>query len=138
MTSGILHEQKRALNKFLNGLSDKYLPEHLVIDFSTTVHFMDRLLVDRTNVLDNRWVSSVFTKVFRHRLCEFLYLLEVTPDRGRLNIQLDGRSIGLIPEKDEHGLVIKLATCFKGVALNPNMEYSILSLDKEETTNGDS
>jgi hypothetical protein len=91
---------------------------------------MERLLVDRTDRLDTLWVSTVFTKLYRHRLCEFLYLLETTSHKGRINIQLGNRSIALVKEQTEEGrLIIKVTTCFSGVALNPTIEYSILSLD---------
>jgi hypothetical protein len=119
------------LNHFLNGLGLKYLPAELRPTFSTTTHFIERLLVDRADNLNTLWVSTVFTRLYRDRLCEFLYLLETAPDRGRINIQLSGRSIALIKEDHEYGMTIKLVTCFTGVALNPTLIYSILSLDTE-------
>jgi len=127
-----MYKHKKELNIFLNGLSDKYIPDHLAFTFTTTTHFINRLLVDRSDNLDKLWVSKVFSRIFHDRLCEFLYLLEITPEKGRINLQFEGKSIALVYDyRLTEGDVVILTTCFTGVALNPTLEYSILSLDQE-------
>lgn len=125
-----LLKHRKELNIFLNGLGDKYLPGTLRPTFSTTTHFMERLIQHRSDKLSKLWVSTLFTKLFRNRLCEFLYLVEITPHKGRINIQFEGRTVALVKEIDER-VSIRVITCFSGVALNPTLEYNVLSLDGE-------
>lgn len=126
-----IHKSKIKLGEFLGRLTTKYLPEHLQPLSYVTTHFMERLLLDRSSELDNVWVSEVFTKVFRDHACEFLFLLESAPIRGRINLQYQGRSIGLVKgyRIEFEKSVFSLTTCFMGVALNPTLEYYVLSLD---------
>lgn len=131
-----LINSKKQLDDFLNGMSKKYLPTEIRPVFRTTEHFIERLLVDRADNLDPKWVSVVFSKLYHLKLCEFLYLLETTEHFGRINLQYQGRSIAMVKVKYEgyESVLIKLSTCYTGVALHPEKDYSILSLDEQ---NGD-
>ncbi len=126
------NKSRQKLQNFLIGLSDKYLPEDLRPDFMVTDHFMQRLMIDRTDNLNDLWISTVLSKVFRDRLCEFVYLLEIAPNKARINLQFEGRSVGLVKENRiiAGTTSIVLTTCFTGLALNPTMEYYVLSLDE--------
>ena len=126
MIFGLIQHRKE-LDTFLNGLGDKYLPSEIRPRFSTTTHFMERLINDRCDNLNKLWVSKAFTILFRKRLCEFLYLYTITPHKGRINLHYDGKSIALVREDN----CIRVITCFKGVALNPTVEYNVLSLGEE-------
>jgi hypothetical protein len=75
----------------------------------------------------------VFSKLYHHRLCEFLYLVESAPHTARINLQYQGKSIAMVKVQYEgyDNALIKLSTCYKGVALHPEKDYYNLSLDDE-------
>lgn len=128
---------KRQLYQFLAGLNEKYLPEELKVKYSVSTHFMDRLLVDRKDDLSKGWVATVFSIIYQSRLCEFLYLLEMAQNEGRINIHYKERTIALVFHDDGYfEKNVKLTTCFSGVALNPTLDYYVLPLDSEVTNDG--
>lgn len=123
---------KRELYQFLGDLNDKYLPDEFRVKYSVSTHFMDRLLIDRKDSLSKGWVATVFSIIYQTRLCEFLYLFEIAKDRERVNIHYKERTIALVFHGDGYfEKNVKLTTCFSGVALNPTIDYHVLSLDNE-------
>jgi len=125
--------EKNQLFQFLKVMNDKYLPEEIQIHFSITNHFIERLVLDRSDNLNKKWLSLVFTKVFKQRLGELLYLVHHAKHKDRINFVHDSKTIGMVLEHHEGYLApqLRVTTCFTGVAKKPGIKYYVISLDEE-------
>ena len=131
-----MYHEIAGLTGYLQDMAKEHIPKRLRPHFKVSAHFIERLLVQRVNDLDKKWIGRLFSRLFRLKLCEFLYLIECTPHQGRINLRFEQRSIAMIHlHYPEHKTgLLKLTTCFSGVAQDPDREYYILSLDEEGET----
>lgn len=114
------------LNRFCNELSSKYIPKSVVeLDFFTSVHFIDRLDVDRKDSFNHQWVSTFFSKLLREHRCEFLYVIHRASFEDRIQIKMDGRCVGidLMRESTVEKMKLRLVTLFVGDGENPKFNY---------------
>lgn len=135
--SDMLKDGRVQLTGFLQGMINKYIPEEVKqnLDFSfyPSLHFMDRLLLDRADKITKQWFNLTITRLFRNQLCEFLYVVALTDHENseRITISYQGNTIGIVKETDpftENGYLLKMVTVYQGKARSPDYKYNHLEV----------